>query len=365
MFKINRKALAVELSLLAHIAGERNVIPALSTIRFEVRDGNASLLASNADMALFTDVPVEGKDWQGCIPARQLNDLIRLAKAEEITFTVQGEHIQITWGRSRHRLPVTEFSKFPDVQGPVAEGERLSVKTDDLASALERVLPCAAHEDTMQWMVQGIKLEAKDGELKVVGTNTHRLGVATIPAAGNLNLFVPLNAALLLPRLKSEEVLIWQDGNQASFSFGPRMLITRLSTGTFPNWQMFMPKHLPLTAQCSTEEFMEALKRANVTREETFKTGVGRILLGVVLVFGKEELVIDTKHGVKGRSEESVALSSNLNGDLIYMGINPDYVMDFLRFAGETTECTLKDGSSVLRLTDNSNFEYVIVPTRL
>jgi DNA polymerase III beta subunit len=365
MFVINRKQLADELSLLSQIAVERNVIPALSAIRFEVRDGNASLLASNADIALFTDLPAEGEDWQGCIPARQLTDLIKLAKADKIVFTSQGEQVQITWGRSRHRLPVIEFAKFPAVQGPTAEGERLSVKTIDFTSAMERVLPCADRDGTMKWMVQGVKLEAKDKELKIVGTNTHRLGVATIASEGTLDLFVPLNAALLLPRLKSEEVLIWHDGSQASFNFGPRTLITRLMTSTFPDWKMFMPKHLPLTATCYTEELIGAFKRANVTREETFKTGVGRIQLGVVLVFGKEELVIDTKHGVKGRSEESVLLNSNLTGDLVYMGINPDYVMDFLRFAGETTECALKDGNSVLRLTDSSNFEYVVVPTRL
>jgi len=365
MFTINRKQLSDELSLLSRVAVERNVIPALSTIRFEVRDGNASLLASNADIALFTDVPAEGEDWQGCIPARQLYDLVKLTQAEEITFTSQGEQIQITWGRSRHRLPVTEFSKFPDVQGPVAEGERLTVKTADFSSALERVLPCADHESSAKWMVQGVKLEAKEGTLKIVGTNTHRLGVATIASEGTLDLFVPLNTALLLPRFESEDVMIWHDGNQASFNFGPRTLIARLMTGKFPNWQAFMPTYLPLNAECATEEFVGALKRANVTREETFKTGIGRIQLGVVFIFGKEELVIDTKHGIKGRSEESVALESNLNGDLIYMGINPDYVMDFLRFAGEKTECSLKDGDSVLRLTDSSNFEYVVVPTRL
>lgn len=368
MFRLNRKLLATELGLLVQIAGQKNVIPALETIRFEVRDGAVALTVSNADVALFTEVTAEGEDWKGCIPARQLSDLVRLSNAEEIVFTPQGNGIQITWGRSRHKLPVIQFDQFPDIKGPIAGASNtsLSFKTADFISALERVLPCATRHESNKWMTQGVQLEAKEGEMQIVGTNTHRLGVATIPTEGENNLFVPLKAAELLPKMKSEEGSIWHDGQQAAFSFGPRTLIARLMTGTFPNWRVFMPEYLPLNASFSTEEMIGALKRSEVTRDETFKTGVGLLKLGVVLVFGKEEIIVDTRHSdVHGRSEESVLVNSNLNGEVILMGINPDYVMDYLRYAGTTTEWALKDGSSVLKMTDGSNFEYVVVPQRV
>lgn len=366
MFRINRDLLAKELSLLVSIAGQRNVIPALSTIRFRIQDGKAFMLASNSDAALFTEIVAEGDDWHGCIPAKPLYDLVRLAsKVEEVEFTEQGGLMLISWGRARHRLPVTDFNQFPKVEGPSNEGERLTVKGEAFNAALERVLPCAARDNTNTWMVQGIKLEAKE-HLQIVGTNTHRLGVMAVPSEGQLDVFVPLFAANLLPKFKAENVIIRHDGKQVSFTYDNRILISRLMAGKFPNWQSFMPSYLPLQASFETEEMVGALKRADVTRDETFKTGLGRILMGVVLIFGKEELVIDTKHhAVYGRSEESVPIESNLNGDLVYMGMNPDYVMDFLRFAGEKTVCELKDSSSVLKLTDGSNFEYVIVPLSL
>lgn len=369
MFKISQKLLRDELALLIQIAGQKNVIPALETIRFEVRGGAeaASLLASSGDVSLFTEVASEGEDWKGCIPARQLHDLVRLASnAEEITFTPQGSQIQIVWGRSRHRLPVIDFSAFPDVSGCAADGIPVTAKTADLTAALGRVLPCADRTSDAKWMVRGIKLEAKDGQLKIIGTNTHRLGVASIPCDGQIDLFIPLKAAELLPRFKSEQVSIWQSGNHAIFNYGPCTLKAGLPTGTFPNWQAFMPSYLPLSASFSTEEMVGALKRAEVTRDETFKTGVGLLKLGVVLIFGKEEILIDTKHhDVYGRSEESVAIQSNLNGDLIYMGINPDYIMDYLQHANPTTELFLKDPESVVKFVDGSNFEYLIVPMRV
>lgn len=370
MFRINQRLLASELALLVQIAGQKNVIPALSTIRLKVekvRGMTAQLLAFNGDVALFTSIEAEGEPWQGCIPARQLYDLVRLAtNAEEIIFTPQSNVVQITWGRARHRLPLIQFSQFPDVHGPVAEaGVPVSVKTSDFVPALERVLPCASRDTSNKWVVQGVKLEAKEDQLKLIATNTHRLGVATVPCDGEIDVFVPLRAADLLPRMKAEEVGIWHDGKQIAFNFGPQTLIARMAAGIFPNWEAFMPEYLPLHVGFTTKEMIGALKRSEVTRDETFKTGVGLIRLGVVFVFGKEELVIDTKHSdVHGRSEESVEVTSNLNGDLVYMGINPDYIADFLRLAGPTTECFLKDGNSVLKMTDGSNFEYVVVPLR-
>lgn len=369
MFKINRKLLAAELGLLVQIAGQKNVIPALETIRFEVRGDAeaASLLASSADMALFTEVPASGDDWRGCIPAHQLSDLIRLASnVEEVTFTPQGSLIQIAWGRSRHRLPTREFKEFSDIDIPPCEGEPVTVKGDEFTGNLERILPCADRRGNSRYAMQGIKFEAKHGTLKMIGMDGARMGVASMATTGTLDIFLPLKTADLLAKVKTETITIWEKGGRAIFSFDHRALMSQLLAAGFPNWEMIMPKHLPLSTSFQTQEMIGALKRADVTRDETFKEGVGKIQMGVVLVFGKEEIIIDTRHSdVYGRSEESVNVSSNLNGELIYMGMNPDYLADFLRLAGPTTECFLKDGNSVLKMTDGSSFEYLVVPQRV
>lgn len=364
MFRINRKDLLVELALLIPIAGQKNVIPALSCIRFNVQE-TAKLTASNSDVALLTEIPFEGEKWQGCIPARQVYDLVRLSNADEVIFTPQGDFVQIGLGKSRHRLPVVGFYAFPDVQGPESK-EKVSVAGKDFQQAITRVLPCVSRkENEAKFCFKGVKIEAKDGEMALVGTNSHRMGIGRIPATGEIDVLVPSVAANLLPRFESEEFFLWRSDNQIVFQSGSKTLISRLMAGEFPNWRSFLPKELPLNLTVSTEEWMAAFRRADVTRDETFAIGVGRVLLGVVLVFGKDELVIDTKHSDQGRSEEPVAITSNLNGHLVYMGIDPDYVMDFLRLAGETTECEFKDGGSVLRMTDRSNFEYLVVPQNL
>ena len=362
MIVFDRKQLAAEMALLTQIAGQKNVIPALSTVRVVVEGQTARLTASSIDVALQTEIPVQGDAWAGCIPARPLYDIVRLASnVSEVRLKPQQGQIEISWGRARHRLPLTEFQKFPQVDSVESETGRVTVKTPDLADSLERVLPCAATDSSAKFMCQGVKIEAREKRMKVVATNTHRLGVATIPCEGEIDVFLPLFTANLLSKFTSETATMWRNDFQACFQFGARTLTARLPTGTFPNWELIMPKHLPFSATLDTKEFIGALKRSDVTRNEIYKADTGKLRLGVVLVFSKDEIVIDSRHSdVHGRSEEPVNIESNLNGDLIYMGMNPDYLMDFLRFAGEKTECDLKDGKNMLRLTDGTNFEYLV-----
>lgn len=365
MFQANRKSLQSELSLLAQIAGQKNVIPALSAVRVEVKGNLATLAASNAEVAVIVEIAVDGEDWKGCVPAKPFYDLIRLWDGEAVTLTPQESQVLISMGRSRHRLPVTQFQDFPAIQVPVVDGRCLSANGDALRAGLERVLPHVDYTESAQYNLKGVKFEASNGELKMIATNGHRLGVATVPSEGDLDVLIPTQATNLLLRLDGEQVTVWRSDNQVVFHCGSRTLISRLPTGQFPNWQMLMPKELPLSATIDTKEWINAFRRASVTRDQTFKIGVGMVLLGVVLVFSKDELVIDTKVKALGRSEEAISIQSNLNGNKVYMGVNPDYVMDFLKLAGEKTKIALKDDRTTLKLTDGSNFECLVFPIAL
>jgi DNA polymerase III sliding clamp (beta) subunit (PCNA family) len=54
-----------------------------------------------------------------------------------------------------------------------------------------------------------------------------------------------------------------------------------------------------------------------------------------------------------------------MNGEAILIGVNPDYVMDFLRHADSRVKCELKDGASVMKFSDGTAFEYVVMSMRL
>lgn len=365
-FTINRKALEAELSLLQSVAEKKGTIPVLSTVLMKFEGDKLRLTASDCDVFLITEINAEGEPWAGCIPLAQLTAFIRLSDTEFITCSEKQGHAQISAGKSKITLPITDPVNFPDCAIDFGD-DKIPIAGDALRSAVTRCLPCVMDMDEeSRWVLQGVKIEIADGKLRTIATNGHGLGMAEMDAgAGSYMALVPERALRALIRTKSETVQIQGDENRICFQCDHRTIIARLIAGAFPNWEMILPKEMPYKTEMAGDDLKLALRRVNLARSETYKTGVGRILGSVVMNFQNDAVVIDTGISDRGRCEEPVAATSNLNGDTIPVGINPDYVMDFLSNAGERVVCELKDGNNVLRFTDGSNFQYVVMPMRI
>lgn len=362
-FTVNRKSLLAELQLLQCIAEKKGTIPALSNVLCNLADGKLTLTASDMDVFIVSEIAAEGEAWVGCVPLSQLSAFARLAETDTVSLAEKAGHVEVKAGKPKCSLPLTPADAFPAVPLPAGD-VKLTTQGEALRSALVRVLPCVMTEES-RYIMQGVKFEAKAGALKLIATNSHRLGVATLDVEGEINTLIPQLGLQALLKTDSESVEIQTDENRASFRCGHRLIITRLLDRQFPNWELIMPKEMPFESQVSGEELLSALQRANITRSGTFKTGVGKILGSVTMIFQRELLTIDTGFSDRGRSEEPVMATSNLNGDSITVGVNPDYVMDFLRHAGQQVKCELKDAENILKFTDGSNFEYIVMPVRI
>lgn len=362
-FVVNRKQLADELSLLQTVAEKKGTIPILSTVLMRFEGISLKLIASDGDVYMFTSVEAEGAAWAACVPLAQFSSFARLCGAEYLTLNQKGGGAELKCGTSVCSLPVVDAGQFPDY--PLAfDGLKAIVSGDGLRTALARCLPCVSMGES-RWALQGVKFESREGKIKIIATDRCRLAVGELPAKGDIDVLVPERALRALLRTDSETVEIQHDDSRVSLRCGHRTVITRLLANQFPNWEMILPKSLPCKVEIETKKFSEALKRTSITRSETYKGGVGRILGSVIMNFERSQIVIDTGVSDRGRSEELVSVQSNLNGDTISVGVNPDFIMDFLRYAGERVTCELKDGNNVLQFSDGSGLRYLVMPVRI
>src|SRR5829696_2365606 len=117
MFKVNRKSLAAELALLATTAERKTTMPILATIKFEFTGDTLVLTGTDIDTTIITEIEASGEPWTGCVPTKQLQELVRLFNGEEIEFTPKpNERLQIRWGKSSHKLPVFPVADFPETR---------------------------------------------------------------------------------------------------------------------------------------------------------------------------------------------------------------------------------------------------------
>jgi DNA polymerase-3 subunit beta len=324
-FVINRKALEVELSALQIVAERKSIIPVLSTVRMIVADGMAQLTATDLDMSLLTQVPAAGESWSGCVPAKQLHELMRLLQGEQVEFEPKdNERIQVKNGRSKHLLPTLPVSQFPQLEQPQPE----MVTTDGavLRTAIERATACTSINGTQMWM-HGVAFRSHEGQLYIVASNNPKTAVSVITSPLNVDLLLHVNAATALTKLLSDaDVQLGANTNQLILTQDGRSFISRLLDAKFPDWRPLIPASFQHTVILDPEPARQAFRLASVTAKE-----MALIPIPLRLTIAKDELTVETAESERGHSSETLAIDcATLNGEKLTRGVNGAHFINFL-----------------------------------
>src|ERR1700741_1129487 len=195
-FTITRESLQQGLGAVAGSIPTRTTLPVLSNILIEAEDGAVRMSGTDLDTAVSVRVPAEIVE-PGAItaPAKKLQEIAReLPGAVEIS--TQGDSIFISSGRTRFKLnglPRDEFPAFPSVD--FAESWR--VTGAELQRLITHVSFAASTEETRP-ILNGVLWQLKDGEMRMVATNGHRLAKMTLPVDSSAR--VPAVDLIVHPR---------------------------------------------------------------------------------------------------------------------------------------------------------------------
>lgn len=364
MLTIDRKALATELALLQSVAEKKGTIPILQFALLEFDGARLSITATDLDVTLACNIEATGEPWSGCVPLRELSALARLF-TEDVQFAPKPkDRIEVKSGASKHLLPSPPKDSFPQVPSLV-EPKAAQLDGSLLREGLMRVLPCVTTEES-RYTLAGVQFETKGKTLQLIATDTHRLGVATLPCETELKALIPLASLRTLVRLESDSIETRMDNNHAEFKCGHRLLTTRLLIGTFPNWEMIMPKELPHQIRVDAKALTAAIRRVSLTRAVGYKTGTGTIWAALKFTLAADSLTVESQENDKGKSDEAISVTSNLNGKDYPVGLNSEYVLDFLsQVEGEVTWQMKDVEGHQLLVADGVEFKYVVMPTRL
>lgn len=364
-FIVSRQQLATELSLLSS-AGERKItMPILAHVRFDFEDNKVKLTATDLDVTLITELPCKAKEKSFCAPLKQLNQLVKLLEGNEVQITPKANNRhEIKCGKSKHTLVGAAVDTWPSIDR-VTNDSQVTLDGKMLREALKRLLPCVTTEES-RYILQGVQFESKDGVLSIAATDSHRLGVFNIPCAQKFSVLVPSLGMSALADLDAETIYMKSDDSRVEFSDGTRTLISRLLVGQFPNWRMIIPNEIPYKVNLQSKSLSGAIKRAGVTRDSYHKVGVGTVSGRVKLTLNSDSVIVETEESDKGASQEPVEAKSNLNGNPIEVGFNPDYLEDFLRHVDGEINWELKTGTEQSQFSDPKQpFRYILMPVRL
>jgi DNA polymerase III subunit beta len=331
-FTITRDNLQAGLAAVGGSVPTRTTLPVLSNILLETESDGVRLSGTDLDTAVSVLVPAEVEE-AGAItaPARKLQEIARELSPATVHVTTQGDAILLASGRSKFRLnglPRDEFPTFPQVAfGEEGGGNAWRLSGAELHQMISHVSFAVSTEETRP-ILNGVLWQMRDGEMRMVATNGHRLAKMTLPRAetgATGDLIVHPRALQQVEKLfkAEDQVEVARSENHLGFRGGNGVKIfTRLIEGPYPNYEQVIPKDNDKSLVVDKATLNGAIRRmAIVASDQTHRI---RMSLGGPMV----RFSVQTPD----LGEANEELEVEYNGDPLEIGFNANYLLELIRY---------------------------------
>jgi len=369
---IRRQDLQQELALCQGIAEGKGTIPILSHILLRADSSGLELVATDLESGLRTrtkaDVGVAGS---AAVPGRVLHDIVRALGSDVVSLESEANNwLKVEGGSFKSRVVGLPESDFPTQPTFPDRSASVRVPLAVLQQMITRTVFAVTAENT-RFSINGALLKITPRSLTLVATDGHRLAhvqrsLDTEGLTGDLSVLVPRKALLEINRMKAadenEEVVLATSGNHVFFRIGQRQLFSRTLEGTFPNYDKVIPHENPVTVRVPRRPFMDVINRVALLANDALQL--------VKFEFTKTGVTISTSGSSMSQGEAVESLESEHVGADVLIGLNHDYVQQFLSVLDdEQVEVKLKDSTSqalFLPAGDKAmTYQYVVMPMRL
>lgn len=368
-FSISKNALTKELGFVQGIVEKKNTIPVLSNILIEsVGENTIRIIATDLDVTIRCETEAEiGKAGSMCVQARKLFDISRLLPEATVKFRKEeNDWVTVECENFRSKVAGVSRESFPEV--PSFKSAPMKMPADVFKSFIDRTIFAITQEES-RYTLSGAKFILDKTGAKMVTTDGHRLAYIARQDLGKnaakeaIDALIPRKTLAELTKLTTNyegEISLGADENHIYFEVGSRLLISRMLSGQFPNYEMVMPKGNDKSVNFDNASLNQAIRRVALMADDRSHA--------IRFHLAPNQLQISSQNAEEGEARETV--TTDYNGDVVEIGFNAQYLQDFLNVVGEDQiTFEFKDGNSQAQLrpaiSEDYEYKYVVMPMRI
>jgi DNA polymerase III subunit beta len=355
----SREELSRGLQTVLRSVGARAGIPALSGVLIELTDTDLSLTTTDLELTTRVRLNLTGEAGRILLPARLLAEIVRNLHSDEVELVTDNGSVRVAGGRAKFEIRSLAPEDFPRVDS-ATDTRSITVEGKILSTALGQVAPAASRDETRP-VLTGVLLEGEADELRIVATDSYRLGVRSIqvPGAGDTKVLIPARAVLEVARLASAESEVRIDiaSAQAGFHIGDVVIQSRLIEGEFPAYNQLLPQDLPAKLTVSKGPFIEALKRVAVLAQDATP---------VFLELSGEAIKLSCHAQGLGEGDDEV--EGQYTGEEMRVAFNAAYLeagMTATESDDVEIEFTDSQRPALVHAPGDRTFQYLLMPIRV
>ena len=342
----------------------KNPLPILAGIKFEPRESQVLLTATDLDIGIRCSFPAEViKEGTTVLPARYISELVK--RLPDLPVYIESDpdsgSVKIQYGKSETRINGYPPEEFPEL--PLPEGIYTFTLPGDLLKEIIRQVVFATGNEESRPVFMGVLFEINGSELQVVATDTYRLAWRRVILENykenDISLIIPGKTLNELLRIigSNEQIEVTVTQNQILFVSGNVWLISRLIEGSFPKYKQVIPQDHILMVRLKTKDLLDATERASLLVQE--KSPVIKLNIA-------ENKLIVSAYSEAGRVHEELDVYQE--GENLQIAFNAHYLGDVLKVIGSeemTIELSGPLSPGVIKPVGNDEYLSLLLPVRL
>ena len=370
---VRKSDIVNEVLLTQGVVERKTTIPILANLLIETGEEKINLAATDLDLGIKSSCPAKVLET-GAIttPAKKFLEIIRsLPPDQEIKIKkLENSWVQIKCGSATFKIVGLPTDNFPTL--PECETDLVQIPAKILLRLINNTIFSVAQEET-RFALNGALLLLKPLSVTMVATDGHRLAhIEKSHEFNNINseisTLIPRKALFELQKILAgidendkEMVSFGRDETHIFFSIGGRLMIARMLTGQFPNYEAVIPKDNKGSIDLEKKEFQEAIQRISLLADDKSSS--------IRVVLEDNKLVISSSNANLGEANEQI--DTVYSGAKLELGFNCKYLLEFL---GATEDHSInfdfKDSQSsgVLRPgneEEDYRYRYIVMPMRI
>lgn len=361
-FVISRTELSNLIRKIQNVVPQNPSMPILSHFLIEAEEDELVFTATDLTVGARCSAKIKTYEKGSLsIPSKRFFQLVRELTDPNVD-VVAADHkmIEIKSGSSRFRLngmSKDEYPTLPDLK----EATKFTITGQMLKEMLFKTAFAVSKEDT-RYVLTGVLMRIENSRAIFVGTDGKRLAKTETPITlapeFSGEFILPLKAVDEIMKILHDEDLatVYLTADKVAVESDNTLLITKLLSGSFPNFEQIIPTHSDLSLTLHREESISLLRQIALFTNDSSSS--------VRFTFVPGELIITSNCSEVG--EGKVNMPVNYTGEKIEIAFNPFFFLDILRHCrDETVNLSISDSYNPGVLTDSTASLFVIMPMRL
>ncbi len=370
--KINQNKLKEGVNVVERISSKSSSLPVLKNILIRAYKNYINLIATDLEIGIkWWSLAQTEKEGEVVIPSGILSSFINFLPNEKVSMSLSKNDLLVDCSDFKTQIKGFTTDEFPIIP-EVSEKSSLLINSQDLCKGLSQVSDIPSFS-TARPEISGVFFEAKKDKLKVVATDSYRLGEKII----NLDNKVKEDLSFILPQKAAKEIvgILGEKEGVVKLVFSPSQvlfemkedskstqpqiqIVSRVIDGEYPNYEEIIPKKSGTSIILNRAEFLNQIKassvfggKVNELKVKVNPTKKGLELFSESVETGEFNSFIPAE--IKGKKEE--------------ISFNYRFLVDGLSIIKSPEVIFEVNGSSspgVLRPAKETDFLYIVMPIK-